>query len=235
MSCAVSQPGQSYPRLSSEPRDLPRDLNGFRGYHAGESIVVCGCGSSLRQLVAPERFITIGVNDVGRLFQPDYLVVLNPRQQFRGDRFRFVEESGARAIFTQLDLGIRHPHIVRFRLGKFGGVDFTDPNSLHYTRNSPYLAVCLAAHMGAKRIGLIGVDFTDNHFFARTGQHPLTREFAQIDREYKALYDSCARSEIELVNLSEQSRLSGIPKISLEEFAGAERSKQSLRVVSYAT
>ena len=216
----MSQPGQSFP-LSSETRNLPSELKGFRGYHAGESIVVCGCGSSLRQLVSPERFITIGVNDVGRLFQPDYLVVLNPRQQFRGDRFRFVEESRAAAIFTQLDLGIRHPHIVRFRLGKFGGVDFSDPTSLHYTRNSPYLAVCLAAHMGAKKIGLIGVDFTEDHFFARTGQHPLTREFAQIDREYRALHDSCARSGIELVNLSEQSRLTALPKISAQQFARA--------------
>lgn len=205
-----------------EPRVLPRELRDFRGYHAGETIVVCGCGSSLSQLVSPERFITIGVNDVGRLFQPDYLVVLNPRQQFRGDRFRFVEESRAQAIFTQLDLGIRHPHIVRFRLGRYGGYDFSDVNSLHYTRNSPYLAVCLAVHMGARRIGLIGVDFTDNHFFASTGQHPLMREFAQIDREYKALCESCARNGIELLNLSQQSRLTALPKLTPQQFNRTE-------------
>ncbi|OLE54220.1 MAG: hypothetical protein AUG51_09300 [Acidobacteria bacterium 13_1_20CM_3_53_8] len=204
-----------------QPESLPHELKDFRDYHAGETVLVCGCGSSLSQVVAPERFITIGVNDVGRLFQPDYLVVLNPPHQFRGDRFRFVEESRARALFMQLDLGINHPHIVHIKLGTRGGVDFKNPNVLHYTRNSPYLALCLAVHMGAKRIGLIGVDFTDNHFFGATGRHPLSGEFPQIEREYKRLYESCRQMGVEVVNLSSQSRLTVFPKMSTEEFARA--------------
>ena len=120
--------------------ELPRELEGFRDYHAGESFLVCGCGSSLSEVVAPERFVSIGVNDVGRLFQPDYLVVLNTRRQFKGDRFRHVEESRARAVFTQTELGISHPHVVRIKLGTKAGVDFDDPSVLHYTANSPYLA-----------------------------------------------------------------------------------------------
>ena len=197
---------------------LPREFKEFRGYHSGETILVCGCGSSLSQIVAPERLITIGVNDVGRLFTPDYLAVLNPRQQFPGDRFRYVEESRAKAIFTQLDLGIAHPHIVRFRLGRRGGTDLSDTNSLPYTRNSPYPALCLAAHMGARRIGLIGVDFTDNHFFASTGRHLLTGELAQIDQEYQQLQQSLAQRGIEIFNLSEASRLTAFPKMTQEEF-----------------
>src|SRR6516164_9010276 len=141
---------------------LPKELKDFRGYHAGKTFLVCGCGSSLSQVVTSKRFITIGVNDVGRLFDPDYLVVLNPRNQFQGDRFSFVADSRARAVFTQLDLGISHPHIVKIRLGKFGGVEFSDPAALPFTRNSPYVALCLAVHMGAQKIGLIGVDFTDD-------------------------------------------------------------------------
>ena len=135
-------------------------------------MLVCGCGSSLPSVIAPERFPTIGVNDVGRLFDPDYLVVINPRRQFSGDRFKYVEASDSQAIFTQLDLGISHPNIVRFQLGRRGGTDVSDAYSLPYTRNSPYVALCLALHMGAKRIGLIGVDFTEHHFFASTGRHP---------------------------------------------------------------
>src|SRR5690348_12979379 len=125
----------------------------YRNLHAGASVVVCGCGTSLAALTNPKRFVTIGVNDVGRLFDPDYLVVVNHRTQFSGDRFRYVAESRARALFTQLDLRISHPNVVHFRLGKRGGTDFADPSVLHYTRNSPYVAVCLAVHMGAKRIG----------------------------------------------------------------------------------
>jgi len=235
MSCAVSQPDFGLLPAPPPSRPLPRELRDLRGFHEGESILVCGCGSSLSQLVCPEKFITIGVNDVGRLFQPDYLVVLNPRNQFQGDRFRFVEESRARAIFTQLDLGIHHPHVVKIRLGKFGGVDFSDPTSLNFTRNSPYLALCLAVHMGARRIGLIGVDFTDHHFFGSTGRHPLGAEFPQIDQEYKRLHAACVQKGVEVFNLSACSRLTAFPKLSIAEFTGPEKSQQSLRVVSYAT
>jgi glycosyltransferase involved in cell wall biosynthesis len=221
MSSLLAQPSFELSHPLTGSGSLPRELRDFRGYHAGETILVCGCGSSLPEIVSPERYITIGVNDVGRLFQPDYLVVLNPRQQFHGGRFQFVEESRARAIFTQLELGIRHSHIVRFRLGKFAGVDFSDPTTLNYTRNSPYLALCLAIHLGARKIGLIGVDFTDHHFFGATGRHALASTFAQIDREYRVLYDACTRRGIELVNLSHQSRLSALPKVSPLDFARA--------------
>jgi hypothetical protein len=197
---------------------LPREFKNFRDYHAGENILVCGCGSSLSRVVAPERVVTIGVNDVGRLFDPDYLVVLNPRQQFTQDRWSYVEQSRARAVFSQLDLGITHPHQVRVELGIRGGTDFSNPNLLPYTRNSPYPALCLAVHMGARRIGLIGVDFTDNHFFAATGRHSLAGEFPQIEREYCQLQQSCARRGVEVFNLGAASRLTAFPKMTPEDF-----------------
>jgi glycosyltransferase involved in cell wall biosynthesis len=197
------------------------DFRMFRDYHAGETMLVCGCGASLSQIVAPERLITIGVNDVGRLFDPDYLLVVNPPNQFAHDRFRYVAESRAHAVFTQFDLGISHPRIVRFRLGKRGGADISDPDTLPYTRNSPYPALCLAGHMGARRIGLIGVDFTDNHFFGPTGRHALAGEFPQIDREYRQLGENLSRQGIEIFNLSSESRLTCFPKIAPEEFMRA--------------
>src|SRR6476660_6749716 len=76
-----------------------KTLADFHNIHAGSMIVVCGCGESLNELTEPERFITIGVNDVGRRFTPNYLVVVNPRNQFTGDRFRHVENSQAEYIF----------------------------------------------------------------------------------------------------------------------------------------
>ena len=77
-------------------------LNDFRDRHAGESIIVCGCGSSLTDDVARLGLTTIGVNDVGRLFDPTYLVVLNPARQFRGDRFDFVRAFCAKCHHTQV-------------------------------------------------------------------------------------------------------------------------------------
>lgn len=198
----------------------------FQDRHSTSAIVICGCGESLNLLQHPERFVTIGVNDVGRCFQPNYLVVVNPRNQFKADRFKHVAGSKAEYVFTQMrDLGISHPRVVQFRLGKYGGTDFSDPNVLHYTRNSPYVALCLAVHMGARRIGLIGVDFTDDHFFAKTGRHPLARQLEQIDREYTDLARACHARGIEIVNLSPTSRLTAFPRMDVDEFAPAARAR----------
>ncbi|HVP50440.1 MAG TPA: glycosyltransferase [Candidatus Bathyarchaeia archaeon] len=210
-----------------------RELSEYRNAHEGSTMLVCGCGASLNTLPHPRSFLTIGVNDVGRMFQPDYLVVVNPRDQFHNDRFRFVEESQARCVFTQLELGLSNKAVVRFKLGKRGGADFSDPNVLNYTSNSPYIALCLAVHMGARRIGIIGVDFTQHHFFGQTGTHPLERQLPHIDREYQQLYAECRRRNVEVVNLSQQSRLTAFPKMSWEEFAAGE--EKSLNIVSYAT
>ena len=237
---ATAAASQALRARGAEPRGLPA----FGGAHRGEALIVCGCGPSLRELVLRDGMISIGVNDVGRLFDPTYLVVVNPRTQFKNDRFNYVERSNARALFTQLDLGRVAAPVIRFKLGRYGGVDL-DGDTLHYTQNSPYVAVCLAAHMGATRIGLLGVDFTDDHFFARTGRHPLAGRLREIDAQYARLATALQARGIELVNLSAMSRLSSIRKMSQAEFSGrqiagtsaapASRAERKLRIVSYAT
>lgn len=215
-------------------------LQAWRDRHAGETLIVCGCGPSLNTLPLPPGAVTIGVNDIGRRFDPDYLVVVNRPQQFVGDRFEFVRGSRAKALFTQLDLGAVAPPVVRFRLGRFGGTEPEGGDALHYTQNSPYVAVQLAAWMGAARIGLVGVDFTEHHFFGATGRHPLAPRLAEIDGQYGRLHAALARRGIELVNLSAESRLASLPKAELTAWlAAATRPRASaprhLRIVSYAT
>jgi glycosyltransferase involved in cell wall biosynthesis len=197
-----------------------RGLAAFKGAHAGETLVVCGCGASLNDFAHPERYVTIGVNDVGRLFDPTYLVVVNPRAQFRGDRFRWVEASNACALFTQLDLGRVAPPVVRFKLGQYGGTEIGAAEVLHYTQNSPYVAVCLAAYMGAARIGLVGVDLTDHHFFAPTGRHSLAGRLREIDAQYGRLAAALAKRGVELVNLSPISRLASLRRARVEDGGG---------------
>src|SRR5262249_19000694 len=137
-------PVQAYtPGLSIVDLSACRTLAAFKNRHCGEAFIVCGCGESLRDFKPPPSVVTVGVNDVGRQFTPDYLVVLNPSGQFRNDRFRYVSESKARVIFTQLELRLEHKNVVRFQLGRRGGTDDIDANVLHYTQNSPYVAVCL--------------------------------------------------------------------------------------------
>lgn len=190
----------------------------YKNIHKDETVIVCGCGHSLKTLKHPEKTITIGVNDVGRQFTPDYLVVLNPKNQFKGDRFKYVENSQAKALFTQLNLGVKHPNTVKFKLGKRGGTQITDLATLPFTRNSPYVALSLAMYMGAKRIGLIGVDFTQHHFFANSGKHTLSLSLKTINLEYQKLYKTAQSLGIEIVNLSQESRISAFPKSTLDDF-----------------
>ncbi|HVG32469.1 MAG TPA: hypothetical protein VM911_05290, partial [Pyrinomonadaceae bacterium] len=211
-----------------------RNLSSFRNLHQGSTIVVCGCGESLNELTQPERFITIGVNDVGRLFTPNYLVVVNPRSQFAGDRFRYVETSRAEYVFTQLNLGLARGNVVKFRLGAYGGTSFNGSDVLHYTQNSPYVAMCLAIYMGAARIGVIGLDFTEHHFFARTGTHALSRQLATIDGQYRRLGESLRERGVEVFNLSRASRLTAFPKMTLEEFSARAGKAVSRPVVNTA-
>ncbi|WPB55017.1 glycosyltransferase [Xylophilus sp. GOD-11R] len=207
---------------------LPTSFAAFRDRHRGATVVVCGCGASLGDWpgarALPPGLITIGVNDVGRRFTPDYLVVVNHRRQFTPERHAHVVDSWARAVFTQLpDLDLPHARVVRFELGRRGGTGLDDPRRLDYTDNSPYVAVCLAMHLGAARIGLIGVDFSDHHFFAATGRHRLNGRLAGIDAEYAALAAACSARGVALVNLSATSRLTTLPRVDMGAWLGGLR------------
>src|SRR5262249_11321753 len=141
--------------------------------------------------------------------------------------------SEAEYLFTQLDLGIAHPNIVKFRLGAYAGVEFASPDTLNYTQNSPYVALCLAVHMGAARIGIIGVDFTDHHFFAKTGTHPLKGQFATIDAQYRKLSEAIRARGVEVVNLSSISRLTALEKREAADFvAGGRRAAVAAAAVN---
>ena len=87
-----------------------------------------------------------------------------------------------------------------------------EPRSLRTGHNSGYQATHLAAHMGAKRIILLGVDFTDDgareHWF---GKHPLGMDFhsdIQVWRDlFCGLVEELASRNIEVVNAGEKSTL----------------------------
>src|SRR5579859_2156211 len=223
-----------------------RTFASFKGIHRGETLIVCGCGESLNDFAHPECFTTIGVNDVGRRFHPNYLVVVDPKGKIKEDRFCYVETSKAEYLFTQhKDLGVPHQNIVRFELHKREEPDFTDPNMLHYTTlplPSTYFALSLAVHMGATRIGLIGIDFSENHFFARTGKPPLANYLASINERFLQLSSVLRELGVEVFNLSCKSLITAFPKMPMEEFvaryaapAPLARQTTPLRIVSYST
>jgi len=70
--------------------------------------------------------------------------------------------------------------------------------TFYTTRATAYVALCFAIHLGAAPIGLIGVDFTDDHFFGATGVHPLAGSLNQINAEYSRLRDACCARGVEI-------------------------------------
>lgn len=193
----------------------PNSILAFAKRHAGSNIIVSGLGTSATLLGNPERFLTIGVNDLGRLYTPDYLVVLNPLESFEESRRKWISDSRSTAVFSQYDLALSQHNLVKLRLGSRGG-NRIDGDKLPYSNNSPYVAIQVARLLGARRIGLLGVDFTDNHFYAATGRHNLTPYLAQIERDYALLHRDLQAEGIELFNLSPDSRLQALPKAEFE-------------------
>jgi hypothetical protein len=215
----------------------------YHDRHVGEDILVCGCGDSLSGFQFPRDLVTIGVNDVGRVVDPDYLVVLNSEGQFPQERFQYIRDSRADAIFTQFtNLPVPRGKRVILRLGQCGGTDLSSCDTLPYTRNSPYVAICLAVYMGARRVGLIGVDFSDQSIYGSATRHPLMGQLQRINSEYAGLVSACTARGVELVNLSPTSRISSIPKAESAAWLASRvrnsltrRNISGLRLVSYAT
>ena len=193
----------------------PRYIN----LHSNEGFIVCGCGASLKSVTDLSEFITIGVNDVSRIMKPNYLLVVNAASSFHPDRWKYVQYHRSEKMLTHLDNPQVDPaKVVKIKLGKKGVFDSADKTKIDYSNNSPYMAVIAAYQMGARKIGLIGVDFTDHHFFADSGTHILTKNLESIIRDYNRLAVELTQAGVTVANLSAESKMTSWPKMTLEEF-----------------
>jgi hypothetical protein len=224
-------------RMMSTPQDQKRETrppigtvicsNGeaeefkkFINIHQGDSFVVCGCGSSLNLYDKFENHITIGVNDASSKVYCKYLVVVNEPKNFKRGRWENVNKNTADYVFTHIqslqqeDEGKK----VIIKLGKRDGVNLDNYGFIDYTNNSPYMATIIAYQMGARKIGLIGVDFTLNHFFGETGKHTLNRDLESIINQYSNLANALVSKGIKIANLSPDSMIEFGPKMTLADF-----------------
>ncbi len=197
-----------------------KNLKDFINIHPDSKIVVCGCGTSLIDFKDHHhKFITIGINDVPQLFTPTYSFVTDSPARFNEKRQRLINESDTKALFTCTQ-GWRHKNIVYYGLGRSGQTDLTNPDKLDHFVNSPYAAIGLAYKLGARKIGLIGVDFTEGHFYnPKDGEHPVVKSnyFKRVNSAYSVFENRLKKAGAELYNLSQISKLE-VTKITIEEF-----------------
>ena len=200
---------------------LVKKLNEFYNIHSGKKIVVCGCGMSLLEFKEHHQdFITIGVNDVPALFDPTYLVITDHPVRFSKTRQDLVNGSNVKAMLTCVK-GWRHERMAMFQLGKKGVGNLNDPNLVDHFLNSPYTAINIAYKMGAREIGIVGVDFSEGHFYSpKDGKHSLARMgyMRDINAGYRMIRRELENNGAKLYNLSQISTVEPVEKISIEEF-----------------
>lgn len=197
----------------------------FYNKHKDEKILVIGCGESAKLIKNHPllcNVVTIGVNDICRLMTPKYLVVVDTPKKFNGERHKFVSKTAAEYVFTQINEWKIFPPArkILFKLGNNRLGHLQAREIIDYSNNSPYVASIIAYKMGASEIGLVGVDFTLNHFYAKDGEHILikTGRMASVEQDFKKLAREFKKNRVDLVNLSPTSKLTSVPKMDLIKF-----------------
>ena len=214
----------SVSRIKTEVKSsyLGKNLNpDYVGKFSGETFIVAGCGSSLNYYTDFSKYYVIGVNDIERILTPDFLVVVNEVRTFMRGRWDYVRDSLSPVIFSHLDNPgpiTREAHLAKINIGERNNPNLDRMDRVDYTMNSPYMAVVIAYQLGAKKIGMVGVDFTQDHFFSNTGTHKLSKHTKNIDQEYLVLRNELERRGVKVANLSPISLLESWPKMDLEGF-----------------
>lgn len=210
------------------------DSNKFIDIHKGKTAIVLGLGTSTNDLIKEDLsgFVTIGVNDIGAVYQPRYVLTLDTPSRL--DRSmgatlrRAAVVAGTKAEYLFAPDSIREweafaelkDRVVGLNLGGRHLRNIDDPSVFDFSSNSPYVAVILAYRMGCTRIGVVGVDFTEDHCHARDGVHELVRNgrLQEINRDYAELTEALNKRGCELYNISGISLVTGMPKMGAREF-----------------
>jgi hypothetical protein len=209
-------------KTTIKSKNQGKNLNpDYTGKYKGESFIIAGCGSSINSYRDFSDHYVIGVNDIERILTPDFLVVVNEIGTFMRGRWQYVDKTLSPVIFSHLDNPgpiERSENIVNIKLGERDSLNLDDLTKVDFTTNSPYMAAIIAYQMGASKIGIVGVDFTNHHFFSDTGTHRLSKNIVSIDSQYMKLRIELEKRGVKVANLSSISALEAWPKMDLETF-----------------
>jgi len=195
----------------------------IRKLHLGKRIIVCGLGPSLARLRPDHGCITIGVNDIGRWFTPDHHYVMDRVDSFiktsegRGyDRLKVITDTVPkryRFIGTGFEaewkryFGDDYIRVPPQNCSMATALpDWTHGllQRLHAGAGTPFTAVSLAGLLGAKEVGMIGVDMVD---------HPRVKDgdIPGWNLQYGKMVEFLAKKGIPFVNLSRESAIDRVP------------------------
>lgn len=198
--------------------------------------IVAGTGISanLLKTININDYFIIGVNDINKLnIHIDILLLVDKKEIFLTDK-KFTKEYNMTRVSDIEKTNCKYVVLADnswnfyddkkylFALGKnINKKKYIDiyEDMLDYGYDSPTVGCLLAITLGFKNIGIIGVDFTDNHFFATDGEHPLVRNnyLPKINSCYNIINEYCKNNDIKLYNLSPYSNITAINKIDIKD------------------
>ena len=194
-----------------------------------------GISANLLKTININDYFIIGVNDINKLnIHIDILLLVDKKEIFLTDK-KFTKEYNMTRVLDiektnctyvvltdnkwNFDDNKKYLFTLKENINKKKHIDIYE-DMLDYGYDSPTVACILAITLGFKNIGIIGVDFTDNHFFATDGEHPLVRNnyLPKINSCYNIINEYCKNNDIKLYNLSQNSKIDTIDKINLINF-----------------
>ena len=121
-------------------------------------IHVLGCGETIAEFY--DEGITIGVNDIWQYYATDYLVVVNKPGDFDYDRLEIIKNSKPKKFYSQLMEWEFMPNFEKIELRSDRKIEAGEKYCISHI--SPFVAVQIAARLGAKEIIMWGVDMNSH-------------------------------------------------------------------------
>ena len=103
---------------------------------------------------------------------------------------------------------------------KRGSHHLNNNDKVNIGYDSPFVASMIAYKLGAKHIGLLGVDYTRGHFYDNA-EHPIIKNRNYFKRNlnlYEELYKKLKDKNINFFNLSEISKINVVPYLDIKKF-----------------
>lgn len=153
---------------------------------------IIACGQSAKDWEPLEGYHSIGVNDCFKWGKPtDHLIVCNRPSQFTASRYQTIINSTPKYFYTQCDawekfvvnrqnrksrLVSNNPSYPEIRFLQWSGHLY--PDTVFYNQTSPFIALSLALHFGAREIVMYGCDFVDHKIY--NSGNPGTKTEVQV-------------------------------------------------------
>ena len=190
------------------------------GKFQGKCAVV-GCGVSAPSIVPYIGSVfTIGVNDACTLGALDMVMVNDHPRRFGSERLQKMFTARTRyfaSMWVDSFLWMRCGAFVDYKVKRYTDIGIFKDGMLGCNRTTLFSSVCLAYKMGFTDIGMVGNDFTNDHFYRNDGKYNLSDQFKFINDTFISLEKELSDNGCRLVNLSEVSRIE-VTKIPLEEW-----------------